>query len=412
MGNYSVWQNAWKDGYDEPLTITLPDNFDVEFHAMGGDDWPRLTKDQIREKIQNPIGMETIRDLAAKGKEAVILFDDLSRGTQCQDIAEVILEELLAGGIDKKHIRFICALGTHGVHNRIDFVRKLGEEIVSTYPVFNHNPFGACVQIGVDKAGVPVKINKEFMDCDVRIGIGSVAPHPMNGYGGGGKLLFPGIAHIDTTTGNHSRREFTIPGTQLPRCGFRQDIEEMTRMVGSFFKIDAVINARLDTVDLYAGEPIAEYYEAAKSSAVVNAMELGAEKDIVIANANAKYNESLIATMIANRELKPGGDIVIINHCPIGQATHYTLGAFGLHNGGTAWAPFETRQPMKCGRLIYYTPWPDFFTASWQNEPDKVIFARTWEEVLDLLSNHGAGTTVSILSDASIGYFPSVLAPV
>ncbi len=409
MKSFPVWQNAWKDGYDEPLTITLPDSFHVEYHAMAGDNWPKLTKDQIREKILDPIGMEPIRALAAKGSQAVIVFDDLSRGTQCQEIAEIVLEELLAGGIGKKNIRFLCALGTHGALTRSDFVRKLGEDIVSAYPIFNHNPFGACVKIGQDKDGIPVMINKEFMDCDVRIGIGSVSPHPMNGYGGGGKLLFPGIAHIDTICGTHSRREFTRPGTQQPPCGFRLDIEQATRMVGSFFKIDAVINAKTDTIDLFAGDPIQEYYAAAKSSSVANAMEKGADKDVVIVNANAKFNESLIAVMIASMELKPGGDIVMINHCPCGQTVHYTLGPFGLNNGGRLWIPHDRRNPMKCGRVIYYTPWPDRYSALWLDEPDKVVFARTWDKVLDLLANHGDGTTVSILSDGSIGYFPAAL---
>ena len=79
------------------------------------------------------------------------------------------------------------------------------------------------------------------MQCDVRIGVGSVSPHPMNGFGGGGKLIFPGLAGIRTTHANHTRREFR-PFSPEP-CGLRRDIETMTEMVMPFFKIDAILNS-------------------------------------------------------------------------------------------------------------------------------------------------------------------------
>ena len=408
MQRYHVWQNAWKDGYDEPIEFTLPDDWNVTYHDMKGDSWPKLTKDELRKKIQNPIGMEPIREQAKHGKEAVIVFDDLSRGTQTQEIAEIVLEELLAGGIGKEHIRFICALGTHAALTRPDFIRKLGTEIVENYYVFNHNPFRNCVEIGTDKCGNPVKINAEFMACDIRIGIGSVTPHPMNGYGGGGKMLFPGIASIDTTFFNHQRGEFNGVGNRNP-SGLRVDIESMTRMVGTFFKIDAIINAHLDTIDLFSGDPVEEYNAATAVSAVANAMEMDEKKDVVIVNANAKSNESLIATAIAAMEVKEGGDVVLINHCPYGQVVHYTYSPFGLSYGGTLWAPYETRPATHVGRFLYYTPFQDKTMFLSFNEPKKVVAAKTWDQVLSLLSSHGPGTKASVISDGSIGYFPKTL---
>ena len=410
MQHFNVWQNAWKDGYEDPLDLTRPDDWSLEIHELGGDHFPPLTKDQMREKINNPIGSKTIREMAAGGHQAVIVFDDLSRGTKCKEIAEIVLEELLAGGIEKQNIRFICALGNHGALNRVDMVRKLGEDIVRNYRVYNHNAFGNLVEIGKDKAGTPVLINREFLNCDVRIGIGSCTPHPMNGFGGGGKLLFPGLAGIETTTANHLRREFTKVGNQKCNFGFRQDIEMLSRLVENFFKIDAIINSKMDIVDLYAGDVIEEYYEAIKSAAVVNAIDLGEPKDVVIVNANAKYNESNISLNIASEELKPGGDIVLVNHCEVGFAVHYLFGAFGTNCGGPMFTPYEKRKQVPYDRVIYYTPWPDLFSLNFYDQPRKVVFATTWEEVLALLAEkHGAGTTASVIADGTISYHPALL---
>ena len=410
MQHFKVWQNAWKDGYDEPLDLTVPDDWELEVHELGGDNFPALTREQMREKICNPIGMESIREMAAKGHQAVILFDDLSRGTPVQPIAEIVLEELLAGGMEKKNIRFICAIGNHGALNRIDMVRKLGEDIVRNYRVYNHNAFGNLVEIGRDKGDVPVLINREFMLCDVRIGIGSVTPHPMNGFGGGAKMLFPGIAGIETTVGNHLRREFTQVGNQKCNFGFRQDIESLARMAGPFFKIDAVINSKLDIVDLFAGDVIEEYYEAIKSAAVVDACPLGTPKDVVIVNANAKYNEANIAVNLAREELKEGGDIVLVNHCEVGAAVHYLFGAFGTNTGGPMFTPYEKRKQVTYGRVIYYNPWPDPFSLFFYDQPRTVTFATTWEEVLALLAEkHGPGTTCAVQPDGTILYHPELL---
>lgn len=401
---FSLWQNAWKEDPDAHVSISLPDDWNVTVHDMPADRLPPLSREEMRRAIRKPIGMGSIREMAQKGREAVIVFDDLSRGTPARIPAELAVEELLAGGIGEDHIRFLCALGNHAPLTRADFVCKLGAGIVENFPVFNHNPYEHLVQVGKDSSGTDVLINREFMECDVRIGIGSVSPHPLNGFGGGGKLLFPGIAGRTTTVANHARRQFKPFSEE--RSGFRQDIESMTAMVMPFFKIDAVLNAHLDIVDLYAGDPVAEYYEAVRSSMRLNTMQRSAEKqDVVIVNANAKYNEALIAIRIGCMDLAPGGDLILVNHCPQGQVVHYLYSAFGKNYGGAMWKPPAERPSTGAGRIIYFTPYPDY-TSRWiQNEPHKLVFAKTWDEVEALLAGHGAGTKVSILSDGTISRF-------
>lgn len=401
---FHLWQNAWRNDPNAGVRLTLPDSWAVTAYQMPADSMPPLTREAVADRIRSPLGMSTIREMARHGKEAVIVFDDLSRGTPAQIPAEVVVEELLAGGLEKEHIRFLCALGNHAPLTRADFVCKLGEDIVEHFPIYNHNPYEHLIKVGVDSAGADVLINREFMSCDIRIGIGSVAPHPLNGFGGGGKLLFPGIAGIRTTYSNHSRREFRAFSAES--CGLRRDIESMTDMVRPFFKIDAILNSKLEIVELCAGDPYEEYYKAVEFSQALNAMRGTPEKkDVVFVNANAKYNEALIAVRIGAMDLKPGGDLVLINHCPAGQVVHYLYSAFGTDYGGSCWTPFEKRSRSGIGRIIYYTPYPDITSKRSLNEPEKVTFAKTWEDVMALLAPHGVGTTASIIPDGTISYF-------
>lgn len=412
MQKFKVWQNAWKPQFEDPIYLELPDDWKVAYHDMPGDTLPALTYEELRDRINHPYGAETIAEQAQKGHEAVILFDDMSRATPCKDIAHIVLEELEKGGIDKNHVRFICASGTHGCINRMDMVMKLGEDIVANYPVFNHSPFFNCTKIGDNSDGFPIAVNSEFLKCDVRIGIGGVSPHHLNGYGGGGKILFPGIAAFETTLAHHRKGGAAGVGS-IESSHFRDGIFEMARKIpGNFFKIDTILNSSLNIVGLYAGNFEESYNHAIRFSAWASSMKLEEEKDIVIVNCNAKGNEAHVAIKNAELELKEGGDLVILNFSDRGMVLHYSVGTFGKDSGAPRWVPFEERAAQKHGRLIYYTPYPEFNAKYHFNNPDKVVYAQTWEEVLELLGNHKAGTTASVLTDGTISYFGKAERPV
>ncbi|SHI85573.1 Nickel-dependent lactate racemase [Dethiosulfatibacter aminovorans DSM 17477] len=405
-------QNCWYG--DEKVQIDFPEDWEVEYHGLEGDACSELSDEQIREKINSPYGMKSLAELARDRKEVAIVFDDISRGTPVKKIAEIVLEELHAAGISEKNVRFICALGTHGAHTRIDFEKKLGSDIVRKYPVFNHNSYENCVEIGRTKRDFPVLINEEFMKCDLKIGIGAVTPHPFNGFGGGGKMLFPGIASIDTIQQNHATAVDSLEKSginpitgmgNINNRGMREEIEEMTKMVGEFFKIDVIYNSKLEIVDLYAGDAVEEYYASIDSAKKLYGTSRPKEKDVVVVNANAKANEAAIALFFGAMGVSgKGGDLVLVNHTPTGQITHYLFGAFGKTTGGRMWSRLPVELPH-INRIIYYTPYPDYSSAMWFGDPERITWATTWQEVMDIIGDNGKGTKVSVIADGTIQYY-------
>ena len=85
----------------------------------------------------------------------------------------------------------------------VDFQKKLGVDIPGRFLVFNHNPYENCDYLGETSRGTPAYVNSEFMACDLKLSIGCILPHPTAGFGGGGKMILPGIAHVDSITANH-----------------------------------------------------------------------------------------------------------------------------------------------------------------------------------------------------------------
>ena len=410
---YTLQQNAHQGS--EPVEIELPDSWEVQYYGLPCDQHLPLTKEEIRQKINQPFASPRIAELAKTAKHVCIVFDDITRGTPIQPLAEIVVEELLDAGIKPGNIELICALGTHGAQNREDHVKKLGADIVNRFAVYNHNCYDNTVCVGYTTRGVPATVNAEFMKCDLRIGLGGITPHTMNAFGGGGKLIFPGIAGIDTIAHNHETATSYIQEHKLNSSalmgnlalrGMREEIEEMIRMVGQFFKIDCLYNSKLEIVDVYAGDAIDEYYAAIPAAQACYGIDKPEEQDVVIVNANAKATEATIATGFAAMGLKrSGGDVVLIDHTNRGQTTHFLFGSFGHRTGGKMMGAMPTVRP-EVERYICWMPHPDLGAAHWFGETEKQIYLKTWEEVMQLLlEKHGPQTKAAIIADGTLSFY-------
>ena len=94
----------------------------------------------------------------------------MTRPTPVKDVAQFVLRSF-TGRYDRYQIRFLWSLGSHGAYDMINARKKLGEHIVENYALYNHDPFqiSSC---GRTHNGVEVWFNREFMTCDLKIGIG------------------------------------------------------------------------------------------------------------------------------------------------------------------------------------------------------------------------------------------------
>ncbi len=411
MNTIRVPQLAWYE--TKELELSLPDSWQVGVYNMAGYNRPAMKPDEIKASISNPIGIPPIRELAKGKKEVVIIFDDMTRVTRVAEIVPFVLEELAEAGIPDNRIRFIVALGLHSTMWRQHFVKKLGEEIVARFPVYNHNPFACCTYVGTTSTyKTRVYANEEVMKCDLKIAIGSVVPHPMNGFGGGGKIILPGVVSFETIDWNHQMKVRSILEHQdILNAGMgifdnnpmHYDIDEAANLVGLDVLINCIVNMWGETVSVYAGA-MAPAHAAAVQEAKAHYLTPKVEsKDIVIANTFAKVNEARIGTGIAYPAVNTkGGDVVFIANCPEGQATHYLLGPFGK----TTWAKQHRRSevPQHINNLIVYNEYPHP-GSSWFDEDNKILYLDRWDDVLKRLQkSHGADTKVAVYPNAEIQY--------
>jgi nickel-dependent lactate racemase len=391
------------------LEIDLPEDWDVDVCPMRGASRPALSIEQMAAAVRNPIGSAPLRELAKGKRRVVIIFDDMTRPTRTYELAPVVLEELAEAGVKEDAITFVCALGTHGALTMNEFRKKVGQKILERFRVFNHNIYENCVEIGTTSRGTRMMINREVAEADLKVAIGCVTAHAQVGFSGGGKIILPGVSHVDSIAHYHLQveamaRETTGLGN-FDKNILRFEIEEAARMAGVDFVINVLVNGRGATSALFAGELFEVHRRAVALAKEVYATEpRPKDKELVIANAFVKPNEMGICTLLgalAFRELR--GTLVIIANAPEGQVVHYLLGRFGRDYGGRQYPiaafPHSTR-------VIIMTPYPDKTFADWFSNPETVTFTKDWETTLGLLrQSHGPGTKVAVIPTGTMQYY-------
>ena len=403
-----VPQLYWYDNNE--LELDFPDSWDVHFLPPKGHDRPKLTPEQIEQAFDNPIGTQRIRDLAQGKKEVAILFEDITRPTRTYEILPYVLRELEQAGITDAQIRLIAAVGTHGAHDNHAMRKKLGQETLERFPVYNHNPWENCTPVGKTSRGTPLAVNREVMNCDLRIGIGCIIPHPQVGFGGGGKIILPGVSHIDSIEYFHSKVMGMAPQTtgmgNYDENVMRFEVEEAAKLAGLDMTIDGLLNLRGEFSALFVGDPVLEHREGVKLAKEVYATEGISGVDIAVTNAFAKSNEAAISIFAAIRSIKlPGGTIVMIINAPEGQITHYLLRSFGKTYGGRQ---YTQRAIPPAFKVIVLNPLKDLTCVDLFGDAQSVTWAKDWGEVMDeLRASNPDGAKVAVYPDGTMQYLVS-----
>ena len=192
------------------LTVELGDELDVhviEKPAMPLIDDPAAA---VARALAAPVGAPPLAALAADARSACILVCDITRPVPNHLFLRPVVEILLAAGIAADAITVLIATGLHRPNEGDELAEVIGDAwVLETVRIENHfaRDDSAHVDLGpTPTMGTPVKLDRRFVDADLRIATGLVEPHFMAGWSGGRKVIAPGVAHADTITTFHSAR--------------------------------------------------------------------------------------------------------------------------------------------------------------------------------------------------------------
>ncbi|MFW9946567.1 MAG: lactate racemase domain-containing protein [Candidatus Odinarchaeota archaeon] len=326
---------AWRK--PDFLDLKYPASWDVIVCRMKGAQQEELSDDDIKSSIINPIGTPKLSQIAKEKENVVIVIDDMTRTTQISRILPHVLLELENTDIYKDQITIIAAIGAHRPMNRQDFLLKLGKEIVDTIRIENHHPYENLTYIGNSTRGTPIDINSTYLKADLKIAIGGVIPHALAGFGGGAKIVLPGVCGIRTLEASHSAGMRGIGAGIGRMTDIRRDIEEVAKKVGLDFSINAILNEEGKLAKLFSGHFIEAHRKAMDFASQFYSTKVTLNNQICFFNSfpedselsQAQYKAFNLLMTAPNNMLERRGAVVIMTSSYEGRGYHSLLAETG-----------------------------------------------------------------------------------
>jgi lactate racemase len=239
----------------------------------------------VGEAIDHPLGTISLEDFRHAGS-VVIAINDKTRPVPHGDLLPPLLSRLEELGISPQHINLLIATGTHLPMPPSEFSRILPQELIERYPVSSHDCDSPdLVSLGITKAGTPVLINRLWMEAGARIVIGNIEPHHFMGFSGGVKTAAIGLGGRSTINQNHAMLSHPLARTgRYDDNPMRQDVEEIGRMVGVHFAVNAILNTDKKIVKVLAGSPVEVMQAGIQHARQVCQVNVSHAFDLVIAS--------------------------------------------------------------------------------------------------------------------------------
>ena len=244
-------------GKDTKEHFSLPDKWTVSHFVEAEESGPLPSIEQmVLDALSQPAGTDPLATLVSKAHRIAIIVDDATRPTPVAPILKTLLSHIEAGGFEKDNITIVIALGTHEAMEKEALEARLGSNISTQYRVIQHNAWQSdLVPVAIPGDTRVLKINPEVARADLRIGISSILPHPMAGYGGGPKIVMPGVANYEFIRDHHMKHLIHPRSTAGLTKGnpFHEDCMRAARAIGLDFSINCVYDQKGQIIRIIGG---------------------------------------------------------------------------------------------------------------------------------------------------------------
>ena len=189
------------------LQTTLPDR-NVR-HVLRMNELPVLPDPEraVREALAAPIASPPLADLVRDRRDAVIVVSDLTRPVPNALLLPPLLETLRQAGLLPERVTILVATGLHRGNTETELAEMLGPQVLASgCRIVNHMARDAesHTDLGRTPRGMPVRVDRRYVEADLKILTGLIEPHLMAGYSGGRKAICPGLCSVETVLSWHS----------------------------------------------------------------------------------------------------------------------------------------------------------------------------------------------------------------
>jgi len=288
----------------------------------------------VAEALAAPLGTPSLQELTRGRRDAVLLVPDHTRTSPLPQMLPPVLAELQAGGLRPEQVTIIVATGTHRSMTEEELHGHLGPDICSRFHVLNHEwqDEANLVDLGQTPHGTPVVVNRLYDKADLKVALGSAKPHMVVGWGGGAKIVQPGVGGGFTTGATHWASASTM-GREITgrvETSIRHEIEAAADLSGLDFLLNDASNPQGEVIGFCAGDFRLAFRRCVGMALAANdylfALDPPPERaDILLCGTGGTdmWNGGTAGMVTAEYLLKPGGTVIQFAPCSEGVARQH-----------------------------------------------------------------------------------------
>lgn len=304
------------------LTFSLPDGVNPDLINPPETVFPVRDITAVKEALDHPLGERRLADFKG-AQNVVIAVNDKTRPVPYGKLLPPLLDALKQIGIDSKKICFLVATGTHTPATEQDIRGSLPAEIYENYKVISHDcdDNDNLIKLGDTSRGTPVYLNKIFHAADLKILVGDIEPHHFAGFSGGCKTASIGLTGRATINANHAMLidpRSTI--AEVETNPLRQDIDEIGKLTGAHFALNAILNVERGILQAFFGAPELVYQSGVRFAREICQTKVDRSYDLVIASTGGypkdiNFYQAQKGFAPSVRLVKENGVIILAAEC-------------------------------------------------------------------------------------------------
>ena len=309
--------------------VDLPEGLDVTVIAKQAMPLLADPEGEMAEALARPVGCPPLAEEAARAGSACILICDFTRPVPNGVILPPLIRTLLDAGMEPAQITVLVATGLHRPNEGEELAALVGDPwVLETVEVANHFARADAdhVLLGTTERGTVVRLDRRFVDAELRIATGLVEPHFMAGWSGGRKVIAPGVAHAETITTFHSARFMEHPkctNCVLEGNPLHEEQLEIMAMLGGARAVNSVIDDERRVAFLNYGEVVASHAAAVAFAEHFATAPVAERFNTVLTSAaghplDATYYQTVKGMVGPLEILAPGGDLIVASSCSEG----------------------------------------------------------------------------------------------
>jgi len=295
-----------------------------------------------REKFAHDFFSHLPEDIS-RCKTVSIVVADKTRLCEYKIYLPWVLDLLAQKGIEKGQIQFFIAYGTHARQSHEECLAVYGQTY-QTYPFVHHDCKDKTLftDLGSTQSGTPIRVRKDILDSDLILTFGALSHHYFAGYGGGRKLLFPGLGYEQDIYQNHGlfldkNLKALSPGCRPGKIEgnpLAQDLKQIDDAMGTQrVSIHGILDSKARVCQLIVGNTYRDFIDACKILDPFYKCPGQKQYDLVIASCGGfpkDINFIQVHKAINNAALfvKDKGSLIVFSECSDGIGSQTFLPYF------------------------------------------------------------------------------------